>query len=156
MSFVLADTPDTGVNRIVQRALASGSAFPQGTLMLVNGSNEFAECGADPASIAAVSATACGTDSTGFNILGKKEFPPGYMQGITLEGRKFRAKYVGTLPAVDGGSYGVVKDTDGQWKVDFTDTTATRVKLVGRLTGSPENQAQVLVAFIPANIQQIA
>ena len=78
------------------------------------------------------------------------------MQGITLEGRKFRAKYVGTLPAVDGGSYGVVKDTDGQWKVDFTDTTATRVKLVGRLTGSPENQAQVLVAFIPANIQQIA
>lgn len=156
MSFILADTPDTGVNRIVQRALAAGASFPQGSLMLVNGSNEFAECGADPASIAAVSATACGTDSSGFNMLGKKEFPPGFMQGIALEGRKFRAKYVGALPAADGGSYGVIKDADGQWKVDFNDTVATRVKLVGRLTGSPENQAQVLVIFLAANIQTVA
>jgi hypothetical protein len=67
----------------------------------------------------------------------------------------FRAKYVGSLPAADGGSYGVVKDSDGFWKVDFTDTTATRVKLVGRLTNAPENVPEVLVTFLAANLQDI-
>jgi hypothetical protein len=154
MSFVLADTPHGSVPRMPERALAAGSSFLQGALLTVNGSGQYAECGADPALIAAVAATPCGTDATGFNILGKKEFPPGYMQGINVDPEyRFRAKYIGTLPAADGGSYGVVKDADGLWKVDFTDTTATRVKLVGRLTNSPENVAQVIVSFLAANVQ---
>lgn len=153
MSFVLADSPHGQVPRIVERPLASGASFPQGSLMVVNGSGQYAECGADPASIAAVSATACGTNATGFGWNTKHEFPPGYMQGINIgPDVRFRAKYVGTLPAADGGNYGVIKDSDGQWKVDFADTTATRVKLVDRLTDSPENIAQVIVTFI-SNIQ---
>jgi hypothetical protein len=57
---------------------------------------------------------------------------------------------------VDGGSYGVVKDSDGKWKVDFSDTTATRVKLVGRRTNSPENLPQVIVTVLAANVQVMA
>lgn len=154
MSFKLANPDGQTAPPIVERNLATGSAFPQGSLLLVNGSGEYAECGADPASIAAVAATPCGADTSGFNILGRKEFPSGRMQGINVTGQVFRARYVGTLPAADGGSYGVVKDTDDAWKVDFAETVATRVKLVGRLTNSPENQPEVLVEFLPANIQQ--
>jgi hypothetical protein len=154
MSFKLASAQGTAVGMVKERSLAAGSAFNQGSLMVVNGSGEYAECGADPASIAAVAATACGTDSTGFNILGKKEFPAGKMQGINLEtNRLFRCKYVGTLPGADGANYGVIKDGDGDWKTDFADVTATRLKLIGRLTNSPENLPEVIVEFLAANIQ---
>lgn len=154
MSFRLANPDGQSAPPTVERDLAAGASFPQGSLMLVNASGQYAECAADPASIAAVAATPCGADTSGFNMLGRKEFPSGKMQGINLHRQRFRARYVGTLPAADGGSYGVVKDTDGQWKVDFAETVATRVKLVGRLTNSPINQPEVLVEFIEANIQQ--
>lgn len=154
MSFRQADTAHGNQPRTVERNLASGSSFEQGALLVVNGSGEYAECGADPASIAAVAATPCGTATSGFQILPKREFPPGKMQGINVgKNVRFRAKYVGSLPAANGGNYGVVKDSDGLWKVDFTDTTATRVKLVDRLTNSPENQPEVIVEFLDANIQ---
>lgn len=155
MSFKLAQVPSgMSVPRLVEKALATAT-LSQGALLVENGSGQYAECGADPASICAVAATPAGTDTSGFNVLAKKEFPAGYMQGIYVADCVFRAKYVGTLPAADGGAYGVVKDSDLDWKVDFTDTTATRVKLVGRLTNSPENLPEVLVRFLAANIQPI-
>lgn len=156
MSFKLAQPPSgKSVPRMVEKPLATAT-LTQGALMLENGSAQFAECGADPVSIGAVAATPAGTDASGFNILGKKEFPAGFMQGIVLDAQiVFRAKYVGGLPAADGGVYGVVKDADNDWKVDFTDTTATRVRLVGRLTNSPENLPEVLVRFIAANLQPL-
>jgi len=155
MSFRLAKTQGDSGPELTERDLASGQAFAQGALLVVNGSGQYAECGADPASIAAVAATPCGPVATpAFTMLSKQEFPPGKMQGIPLDDfLTFRAQYVGTLPAANGGSYGVVKDSDGKWKVDFTDTTNTRVKLVGRLTDSPENLPEVLVKFLAANIQ---
>jgi hypothetical protein len=156
MSFLLESVPGQQVPRIVELPLAAASAFEQGALLLVNGSAQFAECGVDPASIAAVAATNAGADTTGFNILGKKEFPGGFCQGIMLAtnpGARFRARYVGTLPGADGGVYGVIRDTDAKWKVDFADVTLTRVKLVDRFTNSPENQAEVVVTFLAANIQ---
>lgn len=153
MSFILDDASDL-LDSIVERNQFAGSAYPQGSLLLVNGSNEFAECGADPAAIAAVSCSATGTDTTGFNRLGVKGFPPGRVQGIQVtRERLFRAKYVGVLPAVDGGLYGVVKDVDGLWKVDFTEVVNTRLKLVGRRTNSPENIPEVIVKFLAANVQ---
>jgi hypothetical protein len=157
MSFVLADSPHGQVPRILEKPLASGASFPQGSLVLLNGSGQWAECGADPVSIGGVAATPAGNNSTGFGWNAKQEFPPGYLQVITLnQDVRFRAKYTGTLPAADGGSYGVVKDgTTGLWLVDFSDTVATRVKLVGRLTNSPENIAQVIVMFLAANIQPL-
>jgi hypothetical protein len=48
-----------------------------------------------------------------------------------------------------------VKDSDGQWKVDFAETTNTRLRLVDRRTGSPENVGRVVVQFLDANIQTI-
>lgn len=153
MSFKLADTEHMGIGRVIELPQAPGSAYELGALLLVNGSAQFAECGADPASIAAVALSGAGTDASGFNILAVKGFPPGYMQAAYIKNRKFRARYVGALPAADGGVYGVVKDSDGLWKVDFTDTIATRVKVVGRLTNSPENLPEVLVTFLDANVQ---
>lgn len=155
MSFKLAQVASgMSVPRIVEKPLATAT-LTQGSLLVENGSGQFAECGADPASIAAVAATPAGTDTSGFNILAKKEFPAGYMQGIYVADQVFRCKYIGGLPANDGGSYGVVKDADNDWKADFTDTVNTRIKLVGRLTNSPENLPEVLVRFLAANIQPI-
>lgn len=157
--FILAATDTVGaqIPRIVERALAAGYASGQGALLLLNGSGQFAECGADPALIAAVANGPGGTDTSGFNILGKKEFPPGYMQGISVaSGVKFLSPYMGTLPGADGGTYGVTKDSDGFWKVDFSKTAGSaRCTLLGRETNAPENQPYVIVSFLAANVQPI-
>ena len=156
MSFILDDASDL-LDSIVERDIVPGAAYLQGAALLVNGSNQFAECGADPASIAAIACSDVGADTSGFNRLGSKNFPPGRVQGIRVtRERRFRALYVGALPAVDGGSYGLIKDSDNKWKVDFNETVNTRLKLVGRRTNSPENLPQVIVVFLAANVQVIA
>lgn len=158
MSFILVE-PGVGgtVPRIVEKDLAGGYAALGGALLLVNGSGQYAECGADPALVAAVANSAGGADTSGFNILGRKEFPSNRMQGIAVQGfRVFKAKYLGTLPGADGGTYGVTRDSDSFWKVDFAKTGGTaRVTLVGRQTQSPENQPYVLVSFLAANVMPI-
>lgn len=155
MSFKLASgAPGGTIPPTVERALASGYAEAQGAPLVVNGSGEYAACGADPAQIAAIALTPGGSDTSGFNILGTKEFPPGYMQGINVaDGVLFRAKYVGTLPAADGADYGVIRDSDGIWKVDFAEVSNVVLTLVGRLTDSPEDQPEVLVRFLPGIVQ---
>lgn len=154
--FILAaPAPGGFVPPIVEKALAAGYAEEQGALLIVNGSGQFAACGADPALVAAVALTPGGTDSSGFNILGHKEFPPGYMQGIAVRGQEFRAPYVGTLPAADGGQYGVIRDADGVWKVDFDEVVNVVLTLVGRLTNDPEDQPEVLVRFLDSVVQDI-
>lgn len=156
MSFKLARLKAGMVPRHRELPLAAGQAFLAGALLLRDANGAFAECGADPAVIAAVAESGAGPDTSGFNPLAVKGFPPGYMQGIAVQDEViFRARYVGALPAADGGSYGVVKDADGLWKVDFNEVVNTRLKLLGRLTNSPENVAEVLVAFLAANVQVI-
>jgi hypothetical protein len=156
MSFILAESQDGSIPRVVERSNAAGQAYNKGALLLVDGSNNFAECGADPAAIACVAEAGAGADTANFvNVLGVKGFPPGKNQGTYIKDQVFSARYVGTLPAADGGSYGVVRDTDGLWKVDFAETVNTRLKLVGRMTGSPENQPRVKVKFLDANVQVV-
>lgn len=157
MSFQLAHPKGgaQGVPRVVEKPLAAGQAGNTGALMLADASDNWAECGADPAAIGGVALSGFGADAGGFNILGKKEFPPGKLECFALEGLEFTAKYVGALPAANGGSFGVIRDTDGDWKVDFNDTTAQRVKLIDRRTASPENVGRVVVSFIAANIQRV-
>lgn len=140
---------------MVEKALAVGYAEELGALLVVDDNGNYAACGADPVLIAAVANTPGGTDTGGYNILGHKEFPTGYMQGIAIRERIFRAFYVGALPAADGGAYGVVRDTDGFWKVDFNEVDNPVLTIVGRLTASPESQLEVLIKFIPARIQSI-
>jgi hypothetical protein len=154
MSFTLAEPDGTAVGRIIERPGAAGLSVKQGALLVVDANGAYAEAGADPVSIAAVAAHDYGTAGFG-NPFGKAEFPPGKMSGVTIKDRTFHARYVGTLPAADGGAYGVVKDADGLWKVDFAETVATRLRLVNRLTTSPENRNRVVVKFLDANVQTI-
>lgn len=154
--FIVARLRSTKTPPTVELPIAAGGAWSQGALLLKDANGALAECGADPAAIAAVGIEDVGTDSGGYGGHGTKEFPPGYAHATKVQGdQQFHAEYIGTLPAADGGSYGVVKDSDGFWKVDFSDTTATRVKLVGRMTASPENRNRVLVVFLAANVQII-
>ena len=157
MSFQLAHLEGGGMPRTLEKAVAAAQAFEGGALLLMDANGQWAECGADPAAIAAVAITGYGPDTTGFVRTGKKEFPPGYMQGISVANEKlFSAEYVGALPAADGGVFGVGRDTDGRWKVDFAETTATRVKLVNRSwTQAPLNKNRVVVAFLQANVQVV-
>lgn len=152
--FILASgVPGGTVGRVVEKALAAGYAEEIGALLLVDIDGNYAACGADPALVAAVADTPGGTDTSGYNITGHKEFPAGYMQGIGVRNRKFRAFYVGALPAANGGAYGVIRDADGFWKVDFNEVDNPVVTLTGRLTDSPESQLEVIVEFLSARVQ---
>jgi hypothetical protein len=155
MSFIPSHIDGQKMPRTIEKSTAAGSAFNDGALLLANASDEFAECAADPAVIGAVAASGAGADTTGFNRLGVKGFPPGKVQAHWVgDEQVFSAEYVGALPAAAGGSYGVIRDTDGRWKVDFNETVNTRVKLQSKKpTESPINRPRVLVTFLPANVQ---
>lgn len=154
--FVLASgSPGGAIGQLPEYPLAVGYAEAQGALGFINSSGQFEACGADPALIGGVANTPGGTDTSGFNITGKKEFPAGYMQVIALRGRRFRAPYIGSLPAADGGQYGVIRDSDGVWKIDFNEVVNVALTLVGRLTASPEAQAEVLCEFLDDVTQPI-
>lgn len=156
MSFQLAYPKGVAVPRIIEKSLAASQAFEVGALLVADASDNWAECGADPVSIAAVACSPAGADSTGFNVLGRREFPSGKVQAIALSAEiQLSCKYVGTLPAANGGSYGVVRDTDGFWKLDFSETTAAQFKLVDRRTNSPENIGRVIVIPLVAKIQLV-
>ncbi len=154
--FKLARAKSQSIPRVKEGPLAAAQAFLQGALCLIDGSGNIAECGADPAAIAGVSLTGCGALTGVGNGLGYREFPPGIMKIEAVQDEVvWRATYSGTLPAADGGSYGVLRLAGGDWVVDFAETVNTRLKLVGRLTNSPENVPEVLVVFLAANVQVI-
>jgi hypothetical protein len=153
MSFILAETQSMSVPRVIDRPLAAGASFLRGSAVLVDASGNIAECAANPAAIAGFSESGAGTDTNIFNNLRTRGFPPGRMQFVSCRNQVYRCKYLGTLPAADGGTYDIIKDSDGLWKVNFASSAAARVKLVGRLTNSPENVAEVKVRVIDANVQ---
>jgi len=154
MSFVLAHLVGARTAPVREFALAASSAGYRGALMLRDEAGAWAECAADPAAVGGVAESDFGTDTGGYGGHGTKEFPPGYMQcTLVADEVAFSAEYVGTLPAADGGSYGVVRSADGKWRVDFAEVTALVVKLTGRYTNSPENRNRVKVVFLPAATQ---
>lgn len=137
---------------------AAGYASTEGALLVQDSNGLYAECGANPAAIAAVAESAGGADTSGFVATGYKEFPPGELQGILVANEQpFHCEYMGTLPAAVGGTYGVTKDTDGKWKVDFTKSASNqRVKLTSlQWTEAPLNRNRVVVVFLAANVQII-
>lgn len=158
MSFVPAESRAGKAPRTVELPVASGIDIEKGALV-VRSSGTYVECGADPAVIAGIAIGAAGADTSGFNVLGRKEFPPLTLQAYVPErGQLFRAKYTGTLPALSaiGTGYGVVKDSDDLWKVDFSDTTNDRVVLRGILNVAPELQPEVIVEFLEQFVSPIA
>lgn len=144
----------------VEKALAAAYSAEEGALLVVDATDKFAECAADPAAVAAVAIGPGGADTRGYNILGTKEFPPGYMQGISVNnGVRFLAPFVGALPANPGGQFGVIRDVDGCWKVDFNELLALVVNYVGQPDFRPDlaaaSEPLVLVTFIPAIVQAL-
>lgn len=156
MSFTAGRMMAAHTPRVRELPVAAGAGFLRGALLVKDANGAWAECGADPAAVAAVAESDYGADTSGFIHTAKKEFPPGYMQAtLVSDEQSFIAEYTGTLPAADGGSYGVVRSADSKWRVDFGETTALVVKLVGRRTTSPENVAKVEVVFLPAVVQVV-
>lgn len=155
MSFIPATSFAQSVPRTIERGIATGYAGNKGALLVLNGSNEFAECGADPTAVAGVAVGAGGADTDGFNITGRKEFPALKLQAYWPgNGQLFLARYVGTL-GTPGTQYGVVRDTDGLWKVDFAETTTDVVMFHKSLNVSPESQPLVLVSFVQSIVTNI-
>lgn len=155
MSFHTARLHATKVPPVKELAVAAGQAFKKGALLLKNASGLYAECGADPTVVSAIAESDFGTSTGIGNHLGADGFPPGMMQGTKVQGEQpFHAEYVGTLPAAPGASYGVVRDTDLRWKVDFSDTTNLVVRLISlEWTQAPLNKNRVEVCFLPTVVQ---
>ena len=146
-----------GVTPIIrEKAVAVAMTWEEGALLLMDGNGNWAECAANPAVIGAVAESAYGPDTTGFVRTGKREFPPGFMQGILVQNQQdFTCLFLGAVPAADGASYDVIRDADLFWKVNFASSVNARAKLVGRETNSPENRNRVIVQILAANAQQL-
>jgi hypothetical protein len=157
MSFHLAHLHGAALPRIVEKPTAAGADFKRGSLLVVNGTGQYAECAANPAAVAAISESGAGPDTSGFNPLGSRGFPPGSVQGCAVADEvKFEAEYVGALPAVTGGSFGVVRGADGKWRVDFANITNLVVRfLAHKRTESPINYRRVVVTFVPGVVQLV-
>ncbi len=158
MSFRLEQNLANGWIPVVrQRALVPGSAGRKGHLLTQTAAGQFAEV-VDPdpalATIAAVALSDWGPGAGSLFPLGTREFPPGFMQAYIIQDDvPFLAQYVGALPATEGGTYGVVRHA-GLWKVDFTDTVATRVRLVDLRTAiAPTARPEIGVVFLPGFMQ---
>ncbi len=101
----------------IQLPLAAAQTYKTGAAGVRDGSGNITECGADPASIYGFStgeATKNPVDSTKTIIM--KAF----------EGQKFWMQCSADPTSANSGvSYGITKDSDGVWYVDFTKTGAT-------------------------------
>lgn len=97
--------------------LAAAQTFKTGALVLRDGSANIAECGADPAVIYGVAeepATKEITDATKIIV-----------QKATETSKWWFPTNVAPTSANSGVNYGVTKDADGIWYVDFTKTGGT-------------------------------
>lgn len=101
-----------------EMTLAAGQTYKLGAAVLMDASEDIAECAADPAVIRGFAA-----HPAGFHIPATK-----CLVWKASEGQKFWM--AGTSAPVKGninGSFGIVKDADGIWVVDITEVAATRV-----------------------------
>lgn len=158
MSFRPAVLDGQSIPPAIEKDIAASQDYHPGALLLMDGGLDFAECGADPASIAGVSLGGGGPDTEGYRLPADREYPPGRAQAFPIKDATTRwtAEFTGTLGTV-GTAYGVVKDTDDIWRVDFTDTVATRVILLGvdQGEGPLPGPNRVLVSFLAGNIQTV-
>lgn len=157
MAFKLGQLEGQSIPPVVERDYADGSTFKFGALVLIDANGDIAECGANPASIAGVSLSDVGPETSGFVKLGQDGYPLGKTQVVLAQDHKrFLVNYEGNLPAALGGDYDVIKSAAGDWHVNFASQAAARVRLVGFGTASaPLNGGQVLVEILDANIQQV-
>lgn len=164
MSFAAAHLRAQSVPMIRTLRVAEDESFFKGALGVANEYGEFEELdeyGLSAGDVEYIALSRFGKDGTvqyegtpSFDILGGFGFPPGEIPCLVVSpgNRKdfYDAFYVGTLPEVIGGVYGVVLDTDGQWKVNFADTNGGIVRLESlELAQHPLNKGRVVVTFQP-------
>ena len=122
--------------------LAAAQTFITGALVLRDGSANIAECGADPASIYGVAegaATKEITDVAKIIVTRATEFT-----------RWWFPTSVAPTSANSGINYGVTKDADGVWYVDFTKTGASARVYVHQVD---TDTGRVEVSILAANRQ---
>lgn len=161
MSFRLEQNkPGGGIPTVRQRAIVPGSTGRKGALLTQTNVGQYAEVTSpNPAlnTICSVALSDWGPATGSLFPLGTKEFPPGFLEAWVLDGSTpYLCQYNGALPAAEGGTYGVVKDTNGLWRVDFTNTTSPVVRLADlRTTVLPARltRAEVGVSFLPGFMQ---
>ena len=116
----LPTIPSAGHRDAENLPTAAAQTFVEGAALVLDASRDISECGADPAAIYGFAAHDAGKDpqdadrTTVFKA---------------IEGEKF---WMPCSSAPDeathrNNAYGIAKDGDGRWYVDFTDTVNTRV-----------------------------
>ena len=101
-----------------EQTLAAAQTFKLGAAVLLDGAQNIAECGADPAAIRGFAAHPAGTGFPATKVLVWKAW----------EGQKFwMAGSSNPTKANIGQNYGIVKDANGIWTVDLTDAVNTRL-----------------------------
>lgn len=126
--------------KTIEKPILVGYAEAEGALLAYDGTN-FVACGADPAQIAGVALTPGGADTSGFIILGRKEYPPNTMQAILPKDQEFKVPFLGVLPATSGDNFGVTRDADGVWKIDFNKPDKPTFTYLGNPSLSPSDAA---------------
>jgi hypothetical protein len=151
MSFIEARLAHQSVPRAWETPVAVEQSFEKGALgSLVDGAFTEAD---DPAAgdVTHVSQTPFGASGGkyGASLLGRLEFPPGMAIVTEAFDTTFRAEFVGDLPALPGGEYGVVRDTDGRWKVDFDDAVGGVVRYLRPVSDLPGTESDELEEVFP-------
>lgn len=101
-----------------EMTIAAAQTFKMGAAVLLDANEDVAECGADPAVIRGFAAHPANLHIPATKCLVWK----------ASEGQKFlMAGTAAPVKANINQVYGIVKDADGIWVVDVSDTTNTRV-----------------------------
>jgi hypothetical protein len=163
MSFSAAHLRAQSVPLIKTIPVAADESFFKGALGTENEYGEFEELddyGLGAGEVEYVALMRYGVDTLepyegapSFDILGGLGMPPGFIQVlvVTPGNRKdfYDALFVGDLPEVTGGTYGVVRDTDNRWKVDFDNTTDGIVRLESiEWAQAPLGKGRVVLTFV--------
>lgn len=134
--------------------IADSETFLAGAVVLRDSDGNIAECGADPAVIAGIAlhsvADANPADTFGTVV---SRVP------VATANQEFRGTLEGTFAAADvGAKYGLVLDATGYWTVDKSETSNTRVQIVGKddEVAVGDVNAPVRFVFLAANRQVIS
>lgn len=123
MPAMFAIPAEPAVGDVSEYTVAASETFKRGAVVLLDGSEDIIEAGADPASILGFAAmewpeggAAAPADFTLIPIFKATEGQKFWMSGDN-----------DPVKADRNQSYGIIADGDGIWTVDGTETTATRV-----------------------------
>lgn len=112
-------TPDIRNRSVRQYTHAVGQVYILGAAVVLNGTPEVTECGADPAAILGFAQEPATKDPEGATKA---------LIAVVSQGERFYMSGTSNPVAADVNvKYGIVKDANGVWVVDKTDVVNTRV-----------------------------